>query len=173
MVASSTDLRNETFKCLLNLRYMIEDCVPKNKKGYGEFSRWHNETFSMLLTGESGEIFYGALYNAIRDSIRLYGREDRQDAYDAFLLELIFFNARYNYVGDEFMPTSLFAPHTTFPGITVPDVIREMPGKEKLEIGKTALDSIRALFSRLPPWARKILTVISEMLGIAKALTGG
>jgi hypothetical protein len=139
----------ETIDFFRNTNLLCKDILPSNFHGKEKFEILIDETFNVLLDNALQE-----LQRAIYDSLSfIQGRQDtfgRKDQFDLLYLELSFFNTRFDYINSNTI------------------VLSEIKTSDKIENASVVLKSVKDLISRLPNWLQKVITVLGEILGIAK-----
>jgi len=136
----------ETFKFFDNTRLLLRDIIRNDFQGRDKFEILIENSFNVI--NEERRLFEEGILNTILEN----ERTDETNEFDLLYLELSFFNSRYNYL----------EPST--------NVLNEIKTTEKLESASIVLDSVKDLISRLPKWLQNVLTVLKEILGIAKAV---
>nr|WP_294789148.1 hypothetical protein [uncultured Flavobacterium sp.] len=136
----------ETFKFFDNTRLLLRDIIRNDFQGRDKFEILIENSFNVI--NEERGLFEEGILNTILEN----ERTDETNEFDLLYLELSFFNSRYNYL----------EPST--------NVLNEIKATEKLESASIVLESVKDLISRLPKWLQNVLTVLKEILGIAKAV---
>jgi hypothetical protein len=151
MTNSSSQLADQTIEYFNNIQHLIRNNIPERFNEKNLFTNFLNGTFNLLLFDEI-ESVRTEIISAIEEGVKEGGRPERTDAYDLLLLELKFFNTRYNYNTNS---------RTMY--------LEEINSKEQYEASEVALGSIDKLLHHLPKWLRNVIEVIREALSIAKA----
>lgn len=140
----------ETIDFFKNTNLLTKDVLHQNFHGREKFEKLIDETFSVLLNDALSE-----LKESINNTLHVVQERqksfEKRDQFDLLYLELNFFNTRFNYIDSNSM------------------ILSEIKPAEKIENASVVLKSIKDLISRLPSWLQKVITVLGEILGIAKS----
>jgi len=150
MTRPYNQLVDETIKCFRNINDISVYNIPERFYGKDLFLTFLKETFDLLF--ENTENLSNEILRAIRIGEEEAGTIERKDAYDMLLIELEYFNTRFNYNSTSYLP-----------------YLDEISTKEKCESADVALGSIDKLLSKLPNWLKNIIEVLREIIGFVKA----
>lgn len=117
-----------------------------------DFEGWVSETFSLLYEALTRSV----ILETVKLSIELDGTVGKRDAYDLLNRELQFYVNNLD-LGQ-------------YNANQIDEAVTSNPAASSMEIGEVGVNSIKDIFNKLPKWIQKVLTVISEMLGIAKVI---
>jgi len=143
MVIEVEQLSSQTISFFENLRKLLRDIIEINRD-YPERERYKKfieDSFDLLLSHETN--FQRSLERAVLIEVEEQGTHRKKDQFDLLHLEIEYLNEVY-------------------------DFSREVTTLQKAESGIVVLDSIKELMSKLPKWLQRVISVISEALGIAK-----
>lgn len=132
--------------------HIINERFAISPSARNDFEAWISETFGLLYEALTRPV----ILETVQLSIELDRTVGKRDAYDLLNMELQF------YVNNLDL--------RQYNANQIDETITNNSAASSMEIGEVGVNSIKDIFNKLPKWIQKVLTVISEMLGIAKVI---